>query len=69
MSLYINTLLAQEHRAELVRTAEIWRRRRDAKAAAAASRALALRRVEQSHAEPVAIYCRRAAAAGVRGAA
>lgn len=69
MSLYINSMLADEHRAELVRTAAAWRRRREAKQAAAAARAVALRRAELLDRAARSVYCHRAAAAGMRGVA
>lgn len=69
MSLYINSMLADEHRAELIRTAAAWRRRREAKRAASVSRAVALRQAEGAQRAVPSVYCHRAAAAGMRGAA
>ena len=60
MSLYINSAVASEHRAQLIREAASWRIRHRAKQAAAARRA-ATKPVVVSG-EPV--YCHRAAHAG-----
>ena len=60
MSLYINSAVASEHQAQLIREAAAWRIRRQAKQAAAARRAATKSVVEGG--EPV--YCRRAACAG-----
>jgi hypothetical protein len=60
MSLYINSAVAGEHRAELIREAAAWRLRRQVKRAAAAQRGSAKPAVDAS----ASVYCHRAACAG-----
>jgi hypothetical protein len=60
MNFNISTMAAAEHRAQLIREADTWRRRREARKAARARTA-----VEQA---PATAYCRRAAAQVLRGA-
>jgi hypothetical protein len=60
MSLYINSAVASEHRAELIREAAAWRLRRQVRRAAAAHRASAKPVVDA----PASVYCHRAACAG-----
>ena len=61
MSMYINTMLGESHRDELVREAAAWRRRREAK------RAGSSRRKAERSAAPN-LYCVRAAASCVTAA-
>jgi len=61
MSMYINTMLGESHRDELVREAAAWRRRREAKHAASP------RRKAERTASPN-LYCVRAAASGLTAA-
>ena len=66
MSLYINSAVASEHQAQLIREAAAWRLRHRAKQAAAARRAAA--KPAAAVGEPV--YCHRAVGAvGAVGAA
>jgi hypothetical protein len=71
MSLSIDTLVADAHRTQLIREAEVFRRGREARKSAAASRRssrhaarhAAAERVEAAPvARPGEVYCRRAAA-------
>jgi hypothetical protein len=63
MSLYINSAVASEHRAQLIREAAAWRIRRQAKRAAAAHRVVA-KQVAIGGSEPTSVCCHRAACAG-----
>ena len=62
MNLYISDLIARERQSELLAEASRWRRRREATRVAAAFAAT------QCAPRPEPVYCRRAAALGLRSA-
>jgi hypothetical protein len=60
MSLYINTMVATEHRNQLIREAQAWRRGRVARRSA--------RAVRQVAPSDAVVYCNRAAGLNLRNA-